>query len=136
MNDGGGGGERPPPSTFFCLRSNVRAITRLETLATQAIRKVALRFTFHPEFPRFSVKSPPQSFFPFCSGDVGKRTPDTFTVFILISAQPRISAHLEQAPIPKAEKVTKRPASNKRPTPPPHNQTQISAHPHATHLSE
>ena len=26
----------PPPSTFFCLRSNVRAITRLETLATQA----------------------------------------------------------------------------------------------------
>ena len=39
-------------------------------------RKVALRFTFHPEFPRFSVKSPPQSFFPFCLGDEGKRTPD------------------------------------------------------------
>ena len=36
----GFGGKRflfsPPPSTFFCLRSNVRAITRLETLATQA----------------------------------------------------------------------------------------------------
>ena len=37
------------------------------------------------------------------------------TVFIRISAQPRISAHLEQAPILKAEKVNKRPASNKRP---------------------
>ena len=32
MKDGGGGGERP----FFCFRSNFRAITRLETLATQA----------------------------------------------------------------------------------------------------
>ena len=53
MNDGGGGGERrnclrflfsppPPPSTFFCLRSNVRAITRLETLATQAINFIEL----------------------------------------------------------------------------------------------
>ena len=30
-NDGGGGGE-----PFFCVRSNFRAITRLETLATQA----------------------------------------------------------------------------------------------------
>ena len=38
-----------------------------------------------------------------------------YTVFIRISAQPRISAHLEQAPILKAEKVNKRPASNKRP---------------------
>ena len=28
------------------------------------------------------------------------------------------------------------PASNKRPPPPPPNQTQISAHPHPTHLSE
>ena len=54
----------------------------------------------------------------------------TLTVFIRISAQPRISAHLKQAPIPKAEKV------NKRPLPPPHNHTQISAHPHPTHLSE
>ena len=31
MNDGGGGGD-----IFFCFRSNFRAITRLETLATQA----------------------------------------------------------------------------------------------------
>ena len=53
-----------------------------------------------------------------------------------MSAQPRISAHLEQAPILKAEKVNKRPASNKRPPPPPANQTQISAHPHPTHLRE
>ena len=52
------------------------------------------------------------------------------TVFIRISAQPLISAHLEEAPILKAEKVNKRP-----PLPPP-NQTQISAHPHPTHLSE
>ena len=39
MNDRGGGGERRNPSTFnlfFCFRSNFRAITRLETLATQA----------------------------------------------------------------------------------------------------
>ena len=28
------------------------------------------------------------------------------------------------------------PTSNKRPPPPPPNQTQISAHPHPTHLSE
>ena len=33
MNDGGGGGER---RNLFCLRSNFRAITRMETLATQA----------------------------------------------------------------------------------------------------
>ena len=33
MNDRGGGGER---TFFFCFRSNFRAITRLETLATQA----------------------------------------------------------------------------------------------------
>ena len=32
------------------------------------------------------------------------------TVFIQINAQPRISAHLEKAPILKAEKVNKRPA--------------------------
>ena len=34
MNDGGGGGERR--NLFFGFRSNFRAITRLETLATQA----------------------------------------------------------------------------------------------------
>ena len=40
-NDGGGGGERrflllpsPSPSIFYCSRSNFRAITQLETLAT------------------------------------------------------------------------------------------------------
>ena len=48
----------------------------------------------------------------------------TITIFIRISAQPRISPLLEWAPILKAEKVNKRP-----PLPPP-NQTQISAHPH------
>ena len=60
---------------------------------------------------------------------------DMTTVFIRISAKPRISAHLQQAPILKAEKFNKRPASNKHP-PPPHlpspqtqTQTQISAHP-------
>ena len=38
------------------------------------------------------------------------------TVFIWIpKRQPRISTHLKKAPIPKAEKVNKRPASNKRP---------------------
>ena len=58
------------------------------------------------------------------------------TVFIRISSQPRISAHLEYAPILKAETVNKRPASNKRPPPPPPNQSQISAHPHPTYLSE
>ena len=41
------------------------------------------------------------------------------TVSIRISAQPRISFHLEQAPILKAEKVNKRSVSNKRP--PPHH---------------
>ena len=49
MNDegGGGGGERrnlfsppPPRSTFFCFRSNFRAITRLQTLAMQAKKNV------------------------------------------------------------------------------------------------
>ena len=54
----------------------------------------------------------------------------TSTVIIRISAQPRISALLEQAHILKAEKV------NKRPPPPAPNQTQISAHPHPTHLSD
>ena len=62
--------------------------------------------------------------------------PVLLTVFIQISTQPRISAHFEKAPILKAEKVNERPASNKRPPPPPPNQTQISAHPHPTHLSE
>ena len=38
-----------------------------------------------------------------------------FTVCIQISAQPRISAHLEQALILKGEKVNKRSASNKCP---------------------
>ena len=61
---------------------------------------------------------------------------DSGSVFIRISAQPRISAHLEWAPILKAEKVNKRPASKKRPPPPPPRQTQIIAHPHPTHLSE
>ena len=60
----------------------------------------------------------------------------SITVFIRISAEPRISAHLESAPILKAEKFNKRPASNKRPPPPPPNQTQISTHPHPTQLSE
>ena len=49
------------------------------------------------------------------------------TVFIRIIAQPRISAHLEQAPILKPDKANQRPASNKRPPPfrlPP-TQTQI-----------
>ena len=35
MNDGGGGGEQP----FFGFRSNLCAITRLKTLATQATVK-------------------------------------------------------------------------------------------------
>ena len=35
-NDGGGEGERRNLQPFFCFRSNFRAITRLETLATQA----------------------------------------------------------------------------------------------------
>ena len=38
-----------------------------------------------------------------------------YTVCIRISAQPRISAHLEYVPILKAEKVNKRPALNKHP---------------------
>ena len=43
MNDGGGGGERRNPlplplQPFFCFLSNFRAITRLETLATQAMK--------------------------------------------------------------------------------------------------
>ena len=53
-NEGGGGRERrkllfsppPRPSTFFCSRSNFRAITRLETLATQA----KSLFTFFASF--------------------------------------------------------------------------------------
>ena len=54
-NDAGGGGRRkrcflfslpPPPSTIFfsCYRSNFRAITRLETLATQANLSLILLF--------------------------------------------------------------------------------------------
>ena len=36
----------PPPSTFFffCSRSNFRAVTRLETLATQASKRLSLIF--------------------------------------------------------------------------------------------
>ena len=48
---------------------------------------------------------------------------ERYTVFIRISAQPRISVH------PNAEKVNKHPPSNKRPPPTPPNQTQISTHP-------
>ena len=53
------------------------------------------------------------------------------TVFIWISTQPWISVHLEKAPILKAEKFNKRPASDKRPPPPqlPPPQTQKRAHP-------
>ena len=53
-NDAGGGGRKrcflfslpPPPSTIFfsCSRSNFRAITRLETLATQANLSLILLF--------------------------------------------------------------------------------------------
>ena len=51
----------------------------------------------------------------------------TGLVFIRISTQPRISAHLEKAPILKAEKVNKRPPlPNPTPTP---TQTEIGAQP-------
>ena len=60
----------------------------------------------------------------------------SYTVFIAISAQPRISAHLEKAPILKAEIVIKRPASNKRPPHPLPLPIKISVHPHPTHLSD
>ena len=43
MNDGGGGGERRNPlQPFFCFRSNFRAITRLEMLATQANKALSV----------------------------------------------------------------------------------------------
>ena len=60
------------------------------------------------------------------------------TVFIRISAQPRISAHLERVPILKSEKVNKRPASNKRApgTLSPSQSNSVSAHPHLTYLSD
>ena len=54
----------------------------------------------------------------------------SYTVFIAISAQPRISAHLEKAPILKAEIVIKLPTPNKRPPPPPPHPIKISVHPH------
>ena len=47
-------------------------------------------------------------------GLVSEVTGETLTVFIGISAKPRIGAHLEKAPILKTKKVNKRPASNKR----------------------
>ena len=37
--------KEPLPPFFFCFRSNFRAITRLETLATQAIREGVLRIS-------------------------------------------------------------------------------------------
>ena len=45
----------PPPSIFFCSRSNFRAITRLETLATQARKK----FLMNIGYLNFSVISIP-----------------------------------------------------------------------------
>ena len=57
-NDGGGGGERrnlfsppnPASTFFFCSHSNFRAMTRLETLATQAKNRgtvpISLRLAF------------------------------------------------------------------------------------------
>ena len=77
-----------------------------------------------------------QFVFLFLTRAIFQETFKKISVFIRISAQPQISAHLEKAPILKVEKVNKRPASNKRPPPPPPKQTQISAHPHPTHLSE
>ena len=50
----------------------------------------------------------------------------SYTVFIAVSAQPRISAHLEKAPILKAEIVIKRPP----PPPPPPNQNKRPPPPH------
>ena len=61
-NDGGGGGRRkrcflfsppPPPFTIFfsCSRSNFRAITRSETLATQANLSLILLFLCFFLFP-------------------------------------------------------------------------------------
>ena len=48
-----------------------------------------------------------------------------------------LALNLDLAPILRAEKVNKRPASNKRsPHPLPSFLTQISAHPHPTHLSD
>ena len=51
-NDGGGVGERrfpllPSPFHFFCSRSNSHAITRMETLATQATLGVHHAFFVH-----------------------------------------------------------------------------------------
>ena len=55
-----------------------------------------------------------------------------------ISAQPRISAHLELAPILKAEKVNKRPASHPTLTPSSSqsNSNTVRAYPHPTHVSD
>ena len=44
--------------------------------------------------------------------------PGLNSAFIRLSAQPRISAHLEEAPTLKVEIVNKRPASNNRPPSP------------------
>ena len=57
---------------------------------------------------------------------------DRFLIYRISSAQPRISAHLEKAPILKAEIVIKRPALNKRPhpAPPPSNQNKGPPPPH------
>ena len=57
-----------------------------------------------------------------------------------ISAQPRISAHLELAPILKAEKVNKRPPPPRHPTLTPSssqsNSNTVRAYPHPTHVSD
>ena len=62
----------------------------------------------------------------------------SYAVFIAISAQPRISAHLEKAPILKAEIATKRPAPNKCPPPPPapSNQNKRPPPPHPLKLNK
>ena len=61
-NDGGGGGERrnlfSPPlplQLFLCFRSNFRAITRLETLATQATLTSSWKVVFKNSVGTFSV---------------------------------------------------------------------------------
>ena len=51
MNDGRGGGERRN-LFFFCFCSNFRAITRLETLATQAMWKRTQHVTANNVLPR------------------------------------------------------------------------------------
>ena len=55
-----------------------------------------------------------------------------------ISAQPRISTHLELAPILKAEKVNKRPPPHPTLTPSSSqsNSNTVRAYPHPTHVSD